>query len=82
MNRSCLTKAERSKIPQQGRNDRQHCGIYFRGAVERGNSIHMKLDVLIATYNRSELLGRALQSLLAGSIPPGAEVCVTVVDNN
>ena len=42
----------------------------------------MKLDVLIATYNRSELLGRALQSLLAGSIPPGTEVCVTVVDNN
>ena len=42
----------------------------------------MKLDVLIATYNRSELLGRALQSLLVGSIPPGAEVRVTVVDNN
>jgi glycosyltransferase involved in cell wall biosynthesis len=42
----------------------------------------MKLDVLVATYNRSELLARALRSLLAGSIPPGAEVCVTVVDNN
>ncbi len=42
----------------------------------------MKLDVLIATYNRCELLSRTLQSLLVGSIPPGAEVCVTVVDNN
>src|SRR5665213_225614 len=42
----------------------------------------MKLDILIATYNRSELLGRALQSLLAGSIPPGAELDITVVDNN
>ena len=42
----------------------------------------MKLDILIATYNRSELLGRTLASLLSASIPPGAEVCVTVVDNN
>ncbi len=42
----------------------------------------MKLDVLIATYNRCKLLGRALGSLLAASVPPGAEVCVTVVDNN
>ena len=42
----------------------------------------MKLDVLIATYNRCELLSRALRSLLDGSVPPGDEVCVTVVDNN
>jgi glucosyl-dolichyl phosphate glucuronosyltransferase len=42
----------------------------------------MKLDILIATYNRCELLGRALRSLNAASVPPGGEVWVTVVDNN
>jgi glycosyltransferase involved in cell wall biosynthesis len=42
----------------------------------------MKLDVLIATYNRSDLLARALQSLLAAPVPAGCEVCVTVIDNN
>src|SRR5207245_1926117 len=47
-----------------------------------GYTIHMRLDVLIATYNRCELLGRALRSLLAAPVPPGAEVFVTVVDNN
>ena len=50
--------------------------------MERDYTIHMKLDILIATYNRCELLGRALRSLLDSSVPPGAEVCVTVIDNN
>jgi len=43
---------------------------------------NVKLDILIATYNRSELLGRTLRSLLAAPTPPGTEVYVTVVDNN
>jgi glucosyl-dolichyl phosphate glucuronosyltransferase len=42
----------------------------------------MKLDVIIPTYNRGELLKRTLDSLLAAHIPQGAEVRVTVVDNN
>jgi glycosyltransferase involved in cell wall biosynthesis len=42
----------------------------------------MKLDVIIATYNRRELLARALGSLLAAEVPTGMEVRVHVVDNN
>src|SRR3712207_3639443 len=42
----------------------------------------MRLDVLIPTYNRHELLRRALASLLAADAPPGLDVRVTVVDNN
>ena len=42
----------------------------------------MKLDILIATYNRCELLDRTLRSLVTASVPPGAEVWVSVVDNN
>jgi glucosyl-dolichyl phosphate glucuronosyltransferase len=42
----------------------------------------MKLDVLIPTYNRSELLKRALDSLLRARVPEGLSVRVTVVDNN
>lgn len=42
----------------------------------------MKLDVIIATYNRRALLGRALASLLAPEVPEGMTVRVIVVDNN
>jgi glycosyltransferase involved in cell wall biosynthesis len=42
----------------------------------------MRLDVIIPTYNRSEMLVRTLDSLLAAEVPPGLEVRVTVVDNN
>lgn len=42
----------------------------------------MKLDVVIATYNRRELLGRALASLLAAEVPGGMTARVIVVDNN
>ena len=42
----------------------------------------MKLDVIIPTYNRRELLRRTLQSLAAARVPAGFEVVVTVVDNN
>ena len=42
----------------------------------------MKLDVIIPTYNRHQLLRRTLDSLLAAEIPAGLEVRVTVVDNN
>jgi len=41
----------------------------------------MRLDVLIATYNRAALLTRTLESLLAAERPPGLEVIVTVADN-
>lgn len=40
------------------------------------------LDVIIATYNRSALLSKALRSLLAARRPEGLSISVTVVDNN
>jgi glucosyl-dolichyl phosphate glucuronosyltransferase len=42
----------------------------------------MNLDVLIPTYNRSELLKRTLDSLVKARVPAGLSVRVTVVDNN
>jgi glucosyl-dolichyl phosphate glucuronosyltransferase len=42
----------------------------------------MKLDVVIPTYNRHELLKRTLNSLLAAKIPSDLSVNITVVDNN
>ena len=42
----------------------------------------MRLDVIIPTYNRQDLLPSALESLFAAEIPDGLEVTVTVVDNN
>ncbi len=42
----------------------------------------MRLDVIVPTYNREDLLPLALNSLLAAEIPAGLEVLVTVVDNN
>lgn len=42
----------------------------------------MRLDVIIPTYNRQDLLPFTLNSLLAAEIPEGLEVAVTVVDNN
>jgi glucosyl-dolichyl phosphate glucuronosyltransferase len=41
----------------------------------------MRLDVLIATYNRAELLARAVDSLLTADRPIGLDVRVTVIDN-
>jgi glucosyl-dolichyl phosphate glucuronosyltransferase len=40
------------------------------------------LDVVIATYNRCDLLAAALKSLLAARRPEGLSISVTVVDNN
>lgn len=45
-------------------------------------SVFLKLDVVVPTYNRSDLLRRTLASLLAAPIPAGLEVTVLVVDNN
>ena len=42
----------------------------------------MRLNVIIPTYNRQELLQRTLHSLLAARVPSGLDVQVTVVDNN
>jgi glycosyltransferase involved in cell wall biosynthesis len=42
----------------------------------------MRLDVIIPTYNRSEMLKRTLDSLLAAPVPEGLSVRVTVADNN
>jgi len=41
----------------------------------------MRLDVLIATYNRAALLARTLESLLAADRPAGLDLTVTVADN-
>ena len=42
----------------------------------------MRLDVILPTYNRQDLLPLALNSLFAAEIPAGLEVSITVVDNN
>ncbi|HEX8173623.1 MAG TPA: glycosyltransferase family 2 protein [Pyrinomonadaceae bacterium] len=42
----------------------------------------MKLDVIVPTYNRQEMLKRTLDSLLAARVPDGLSVRITVVDNN
>jgi glycosyltransferase involved in cell wall biosynthesis len=42
----------------------------------------MNLDVIIPTYNRSELLKRTLDSLLKARVPEGLSVHLAVVDNN
>src|ERR1051326_7909879 len=42
----------------------------------------MKLDVIIPTYNRSEMLKDTLNSLLRARVPEGLSVHITAVDNN
>ena len=42
----------------------------------------MKLDVIIPTYNRSELLKDTLDSLLSARVPEDLSVHIKVVDNN
>jgi glycosyltransferase involved in cell wall biosynthesis len=42
----------------------------------------MRLDVIVPTYNRQNLLPLALESLFAAEVPAGVDVTVTVVDNN
>lgn len=42
----------------------------------------MRLDVILPTYNRQDLLPLALNSLFEAEIPAGLEVSITVVDNN
>jgi len=42
----------------------------------------MRLDVIVATFNRCASLRRTLDSLLAAPVPATLEVMVTVVDNN
>lgn len=42
----------------------------------------LRLDVLVPTYNRADMIGRTLASLANAEIPQGLEVRVTVVDNN
>lgn len=42
----------------------------------------MRLEVVIPTYNRADLLPVCLQSLLDAKVPDGMTVGITVVDNN
>src|SRR5829696_2592240 len=42
----------------------------------------MRLDVIIPTYNRQDLLPLSLNSLFTAEIPAGLEVTINVVDNN
>jgi glucosyl-dolichyl phosphate glucuronosyltransferase len=42
----------------------------------------MRLDVILPTFNRHDLLKLTLESLLAADVPPDLGVSVTVVDNN
>ena len=41
----------------------------------------MTLDVVVPTYNRSELLRKTILSLLTATVPEGLEVSIVVVDN-
>jgi glycosyltransferase involved in cell wall biosynthesis len=42
----------------------------------------VKLDVIVATYNRCQLLERTLLSLLAAPIPDDLDLTLRIVDNN
>jgi len=42
----------------------------------------MKIDVILPTYNRADLLTRALDSALNAATPAGHTIQITVVDNN
>lgn len=42
----------------------------------------MKIDTLIKTYNRADLLPKAIDSYLAATIPEGVDTHLIVVDNN
>ncbi len=42
----------------------------------------MRLDVVVPTYNRSQLLRRTIASLQKAVVPPGLEVGILIVDNN
>src|SRR5690349_11742511 len=42
----------------------------------------MRLEVVVPTYNRADLLPVCLKSLQAARIPEGLSVGITVVDNN
>src|SRR5215813_219429 len=42
----------------------------------------MHLEVIVPTYNRSDLLPVCLKSLQAANIPRGMTIGITVVDNN
>jgi glucosyl-dolichyl phosphate glucuronosyltransferase len=42
----------------------------------------MKIDAILPTYNRADLLVRSLDSALEATTPAGHEVQITVVDNN
>jgi glycosyltransferase involved in cell wall biosynthesis len=42
----------------------------------------MKLDVVVPTYNRSQLLKRTILSLLKAPIPAGLDVTIIIADNN
>jgi glucosyl-dolichyl phosphate glucuronosyltransferase len=45
-------------------------------------TVPLQLDVVIPTFNREDLLPRALESLLKADVPSGLTVKITVVDNN
>src|SRR5262249_31294146 len=42
----------------------------------------MRLEVVIPTYNRADLLPVCLRSLHAATVPAGLNVRITIVDNN
>ena len=42
----------------------------------------MKITVILCTYNRSQILGKALESVVASELPESVEWDVLVVDNN
>ena len=50
------------------------------GEIEVNTSL--SLDIVIASYNRANLLKNTLQSILSAKLPPGFDVGVIVADNN
>lgn len=48
----------------------------------QNKAIEMKLQIVIPTYNRAEMLRRTLESIVAANKPESMTVGITVVDNN
>src|SRR5215467_2359100 len=42
----------------------------------------MTLDVVVPTYNRSQMLRRTIASLLRAPVPSGLDVTIIIADNN
>src|SRR5262245_15439543 len=56
--------------------------LFNQSQSEKTDAPHLRLDVVIPTYNRRNMLGNTLESLRAAPAPAGLDVRIIVVDNN